>query len=183
MIKRGRGAFVDLEDRKKHGLHQGEYDLLHTMMKVPTAGHNSSVWANMMTMPEHRISGWLSYLKGMDLIKSSSDSTLLTDEELAITKDQGVAIYWIGGIGTPIYKRAKYALDTKRMPDILQGRMDFDLNLLPLRTDVIFTMGGNIHRLDGDEVTLTFPRVTGHNMVQLLQLLEQKEVMVTIETL
>jgi len=184
MIKRGRGAFVDATERRQTGLHQGELDLLKTMMANFTHKATSAEWANKLTLPEHKISGFLSYLKGMDLIKSSSDPITLTDEEITQCQQLSkVGHYWIGGVGTPIHNRAKYAIENRMLTDILDERMDWDLNLFPLRAEEVITLKADFLRLDSTEVTLDVPTMTGSQGVQLMKLLKQKEVMVTIETL
>jgi len=185
MIIRGRGAYVDSEERKLHGLSAGELSVLKIIFKDPTRKRTSAGWANKLTLPEHRISGFLSYLKGMDLIKSSSDDYLLTDNEKELCKEvEGSAVYWIGDIGTPIYKRAQYALDNNgKLTDILKSKMQFDFALFPERIEKSITISAKMKYIDGDEIGFVIPDLTGHQHLKFLELKEQKEVMITVESM
>ncbi len=183
MIIRGRGAYVDPKDKRLHGLTQGEYDLLKIMMKTYTVGLPANVWATRLGLPEHRVSGFLSYLKGMDLIKASSDESMQTDEEKSIMGNvKGSAVFWIGEQGTPIFKRAAYALENKKMTDILDERMQFDLPLWPRRPEDIVTFKAIVVQLDAHRLCLEFSTTT-EKMEKLAQFTDTREVMINIESM
>ena len=181
MIKKGRGAYLDPTVKTK--LDAGELSLLKAMMKVPIAAHPSSVWAEKMTLPEHFISGFLSNLKGLDLIKSTGDNTMLTDEEITVAEETGISAFWIGGPGQPIYKRAEEAIrENGNLKSIIAGYFRFDLPLWPNRPEQIVTLRGSLSDLRDKQIILHY-NIDEAKMLKLIDLSTQKEVLVSIESM
>jgi len=188
MHNKGRGAFVD--PLTTFRLNQGELDILTLMMSAKTIHpdttdrHTSSGWADLLTIPEHRVSGYLSRLKGMDLVKSTGDKMTLTEDE-QVMADGFYApwIYWVGLPGEPIYKRAELVLANHgKLDNIKDMSMQFGLPLWPQRLEKIVTMRTTLSNLQDQEITINF-NINEEKMLKLIALKQQGEVMVTIESL
>jgi hypothetical protein len=181
LIKKGRGAYLDPLVKTK--LDAGELSLLKAMMKIPIAALPSSAWAEKMTLPEHIISGFLSNLKGLDLIKSTSDGTMLTEEEIKIADETGISAFWIGGEGQPLYKRADHVIDSMGSLDkIIKGYYQFDFPLWPNRPEKIVTLRGSLTDVRDKQIILHF-NIDEAKMLKLIDLSTQKEVLVSIESM
>ncbi len=181
MITQGRGAYIDPEDKPR--IDVGELAMLQAMLKIPTVAHNRGEWAEIMGLPAHVISGHISTLKGLDLCKSSADDKMKTDDEITDTADAGKSVYWIGDEGQPINKRAHHTIEEGGiLRRIIAGEYQFDFPLWPFRPERIVTMKALIVQQDLHRICLEF-NIPEDKMVKLAKLTDQREVLVSIESM
>lgn len=153
------------------------------MIEDPTVTHKSSGWSEITKIAEHIISGFLSNLKGLDLIKSTGDDSMLTDEELRVAEEAGTYEYWVGGEGQPLYRRAEHVIEERgNLAQIIQGYYRFDLPLWPARPERIITMKALIVQQDQHRICLEY-NIPDAKLIKLAELTDQREVLVSIESM
>jgi len=132
---KGEGAHVPLD---RENLTSDELKLLCKMLEAPNLIWTGRGWREKMHSQEdpwniRKAVSALSCLVGMDLIKSSKNRQWLTDEEKTLLANLTSSnLYWMGGLGTPWYKRAKQVAESEgRLFEIKQ--VHDPLNLWPHR--------------------------------------------------
>jgi len=178
---KGDGAYV--KDRTR--LNTSEIKILTELLKnpsQPTLGKDLELYFGW---GERKVSGALSILHGMDLIKSSSYDLTKTETEQGVKWTGKAPHYWIGqNEGETIWKRAVYVVqNTGLLGKILLGEFDNGMFLFPLRKQRKVTVLSRLQLLSSEIAQINIAGLVSSEFQDLVQLSQQQKIKVTFESI
>jgi len=178
---KGDGAYV----KERTRLNRSELKILNELFKNPSQPTLGKDLELQFGWGERKVSGALSVLHGMDLIKSSSYDLTKTETEQG-TKWTGKAPhYWIGqNKGEMIWQRAEYVLrNYGLLGKILLGEFDGGMFLFPLRKARKVTVLSRLQLISSELAQINIGAMESSEYQDLVQLSQSQKIKVTLESI